>query len=298
MVGSSFEKLESNHDIVLLDRNDADLMCVKQISKVLKREKPDSVIHLAAKVGGVKSNTEFVSDFYLDNIRINSNILDECKNHNIEKVVSLLSTCIYPDKVKYPLTEEQIHLGPPHESNFGYAYAKRMLDVHSKALRKQHNCNFICAVPNNIYGENDNFDLENGHVIPAIIRKIWEAKINNSIPEFWGDGTPLREFTYSKDIARALIYVLENYSSEEPINIGMTEERSISSVVDLVCDYLGYNGEINWDKSKPSGQFKKPSSNNKLINLGWDKSLYTAFEVGMKNTCDWFINNYPRIRGF
>lgn len=298
MVGSAFRKVATTHDFVFLNRKIADLSIPGQLTEVLNNEKIEAVIHLAAKVGGVKGNTDYVADFYLDNIKINSNVLDECRIFGVKKVVSLLSTCVYPDKVSYPLSEDQIHNGAPHQSNFGYAYAKRMLDVHSRALRNQYGCNFVCAVPNNIYGENDNFDLENGHVIPAIIRKIWEAKISNSVPSFWGDGTPLREFTYSRDIANCLIYVLENYNLPSPVNIGFPKERSISSVVNLVCEYLGYDGELIWDTKKPSGQFRKPSCNKKFIDSGWNNSSYTDFEVGLKNTCNWFINNYPNIRGF
>jgi GDP-L-fucose synthase len=152
-------------------------------------------------------------------------------------------------------------------------------------------------VPNNLYGINDNFDLENGHVIPAIIRKIHDAKINKTTPVFWGNGTALREFTYAADISKILFYLLENYDSEEPINIGTTEERSIESVVTTICDVLGYNGNIVWDNSKPSGQARKPSSNKKLLEIGWKQENYTSFEDGIKMTCDWYLSNYPNVRG-
>lgn len=167
------------------------------------------IIHLAAKVGGVKSNSDGVADFYIENSIINNKLLDSACFGKAKKVVSLLSTCVYPDApyVTYPLTEEQLHLGPPHHSNFGYAYSKRMVDVMSRAYRQQYNCNFITAIPNNLYGKNDNFDLENGHVIPSLIRKVWEAKINNyRFIECWGDGTPLREFTYADDVAKILLF--------------------------------------------------------------------------------------------
>jgi len=260
--------------------------------------KPDVVIHLAAKVGGVKSNTDYVADFYSDNVLINTNVLNAAHAFGVKKVVSLLSTCVYPAEVKYPLTEDQIHNGEPHHSNFGYAYAKRMLDVQSRAYRQQHGCNFICAVPNNLYGENDNFDLENGHVIPALIRKIWEAKINN-IPfvETWGDGTPLREFTYSGDIAKILMFLLENYNEPDPINIGATAEYSIEEVVSLLCKFLGYEGAIRWNTDMPMGQYRKPSSNKRLLDLGWSERKYTTLKKGLKKTCDWFIMNYSNVRG-
>ncbi len=297
MVGSAFRSIESSHNLVLTGREDADLLDRQSFEKVIDEHSPDAVIHLAAKVGGVKGNSDYVADFYSQNARMNVNVLDTCHDKGIKKVVSLLSTCVYPDDVKYPLTEDQIHKGEPHFSNFGYAYAKRMLDVHSRALRQQYGRNYICAVPNNLYGPHDNFDLECGHVIPAIIRKVWEAKTYGKVPIFWGDGSPLREFTFSEDVASALIYLIENYDSPDPINIGVSNEISISKVVSLVCSYLGYEGEVMWDRTKPSGQFRKPSSNQRFLDLGWDAELYTSFQDGLRKTCDWFLERYPNVRG-
>ena len=259
-----------------------------------------SLIHLAAKVGGVKANIDYVADFYYENSIINQKILDYAHKEKASKVISLLSTCVYPDApyVDYPLTEDQLHHGPPHDSNFGYAYAKRMVDVMSRAYRQQYGCNFITAIPNNLYGENDNFDLENGHVIPSLIRKVWEAKVNNkNYIECWGDGTPVREFTYSEDIVKILLFLLENYNEPEPINIGNTRGYSIREVVEIICKQLEYDGEIVWQIDKPSGQHKKPSCNKKLLDLGWKKEHYTSLEDGLKKTCDWFIMSYPNVRG-
>ena len=258
------------------------------------------VIHLAAKVGGVKANTDYIADFYYENSIVNQKILDYAHTGGAKKVVSLLSTCVYPDApyINYPLTEDQLHLGPPHDSNFGYAYSKRMVDVMSRAYRQQYGCNFITAIPNNLYGENDNFHLEDSHVIPALIRKVWEAKINDKkYIECWGDGTPLREFTYSEDIARILLFLLENYDKPEPINIGNTKEYSIKEVVEISCNILEYNGEAIWQIDKPSGQHRKPCSNQKLLDLGWKKEDYTSLQEGLKKTCDWFIMTYPNVRG-
>ena len=301
MVGSAFGDImdeRSSYKFVLVGSNDYDLTITEECSAMISDHRPDAIIHLAARVGGVKGNSDFVADFYLDNIKMNTNILDSAHKFRVKKVLSLLSTCVYPDKAVYPLTEDQIHSGPPHVSNFGYAYAKRMLDVHSKALRKQYGCNFICAIPNNIYGPRDNFDLDCGHVVPAIIRKVWEAKLNGGEPTFWGDGKPLREFTYSRDIAKALIFLLENYEGSEPINIGNMEEMSIHSAVNKICKKLKYDGQIIWDTDKPSGQFKKPSLNNNFIKIGWRNSNYTSFNDGINQTCDWFLENYPmNIRG-
>jgi len=297
MVGHSFNEVDTDHEIISVGSKNFDLTDSQQVFWMYRMLKPDAVIHLAARVGGVKGNTEYVADFFTENILINTNVLSGAQKYGINKVVSLLSTCVYPDKVTYPLTEDQIHNGEPHPSNFGYAYAKRMLDVQSRAYRQQYGCNFITAVPNNLYGPHDNFDLENGHVIPAIIRKVWEAKMNNTTPIFWGDGTSMREFTYASDIAAILIYLLEEYNGQNPINIGIPNQRSIRSVVELVCSNLNYKGDVYWDIDKPMGQFKKPSSNVALIEAGWPQDGYTKFGDGIKKTCDWFMSVYPNARG-
>ncbi len=290
MVGSTFKRLLPN----------AAYPTRTEFQNNLYNVEGKNIIHLAAKVGGVKANTDEIGEFYRINSIINQKLLHYAYSSKAKKVVSLLSTCVYPDApyVRYPLTEDQLHLGPPHPSNFGYAYAKRMVDVMSRAYRQQYGCNFITAIPNNLYGENDNFDLENSHVIPAIIRKVWEAKLyNKPYVECWGDGSPLREFTYSEDIAKILVFLLENYDEPEPINIGNTDEYSIRQVTEIICSILEYNGEIRWDTQKPSGQHRKPSSNQKLLDLGWDKKWYTSLEKGLTKTCKWVILKYPDIRG-
>jgi GDP-L-fucose synthase len=258
------------------------------------------IIHLAARVGGVKANTDYIADFYSENSVINEKILRYAHTGGAKKVVSLLSTCVYPDApyIKYPLTEDQLHFGPPHSSNFGYAYAKRMVDVMSRAYRQQYGCNFITAIPNNLYGENDSFHAVDSHVIPALIRKVWEAKINQqNYVECWGDGTPLREFTYAQDIAKILLFLIENYDEPGPINIGNTDERSIKEVVEAICHIFEYTGEVVWNTAMPTGQFRKPSSNQRLLDLGWKEEWYTSLEEGLKNTCNWFKISYPNIRG-
>jgi GDP-L-fucose synthase len=296
MIGSAFNNVKTDHELVLYGSNQYDLRDPQQVSDMLYHNPVDGVIHLAARVGGVKGNTDYVADFFHDNIMINTNLLSACHEHGVTKVVSVLSTCVYPDVVTYPLTEDQIHKGSPHQSNFGYAYAKRMLDIHSKALRSQYGREYVCAIPNNLYGPNDNFDLDNGHVLPAIIRKVWEAKQTGCAPTFWSDGSALREFTYSSDFAKILIWMVENYSKEEPLNIGNPREVSIASVVDMVCKSLEYDGPVSWDKSKPAGQFRKPSSNKNFLNLYGDFD-YLSLGEGLDLTIKWFLDNYPNIRG-
>ena len=298
MVGSAFKTLSTPHEIVLVGSKDYDLRRQSKSFEMIADHRPDAIIHLAARVGGVKGNTDFVADFFSENISINTNLLYACQtnNHIVKKVVSLLSTCVYPDKASYPLTEDQIHGGPPHRSNFGYAYAKRMLDVQSQAARQQYGCNFITAIPNNLFGENDNFHLTEGHVIPAIIRKVYEAKLTGAENvTFWGDGSPLREFTYAADVARALVFLIENYNAPDPINIGNTGEISIFDIANMIIKNIGYNGDVIWDTSMPAGQYRKPSSNERFLDLGW--SEYSDFELALSNTCRWFIEHYPKVRG-
>jgi GDP-L-fucose synthase len=295
MVGNALKNIIP--DAIFVSSRDYNLLEQKQAEKMFEIHRPTAVIHLAARVGGVKANYDMLGTFFTENVRINVNVLDAARKYNVKKLVSLLSTCVYPAAATYPLTEKQINGGEPHYTNFAYAYAKRMLDVQSRALRKQYGCNFITAIPNNLFGENDYFDLKNSHVIPAIVRKVYEAKISNTTPVFWGDGTPRREFTYSQDIGEILLFLLENYNEKVPINIGNTQEFSILEVVEIISELLEYEGEIGWDKSKMSGQFRKPSENRKFIDLGWERQNYTDFRVALKKTCEWFVNSYPNIRG-
>tara|TARA_R110000796_G_scaffold251217_2_gene382131 strand:+ start:1406 stop:2350 length:945 start_codon:yes stop_codon:yes gene_type:complete len=297
MVGSCFAPLSEENEIFQVGSSQWDLTNYNEAVEMFETIQPISCIHLAAKVGGIKANSENMANFFTDNALININVLKAAKNSGVKKVLSLLSTCVYPDKVFYPLTEEQIHLGPPHHSNFGYAYAKRMLDIQSRAYRKQHGCNFITAIPNNLFGENDNYDLQNSHVIPAIIRKMHEAKINNKDIVLWGDGSPLREFTYSKDLAKILLFLLENYDKPEPINVGNTEEYSIKEIAGIIAKIVNFTGQINWDTSAPMGQLRKPSDNSKLIEIGWSKKDYTNITKALTQTYKSFKMNYPNLRG-
>ena len=297
MVGKAFSSIETEYEFISVGSRNYDLESWPDAQHMVETHAPDAIIHLAAKVGGVKSNMDYKGDFYKENMLINTHVLEAARLHGVNKVLSLLSTCVYPDKVIYPLTEDQIHNGTPHSSNYAYAYAKRMLDVQSRAYREQYGCNFITAVPNNLFGENDNFDLENSHVIPAIIRKMYEAKLNNEDVALWGDGSPLREFTYSRDLADILLFILEHYNESDPINVGNTQETSIKQAAETIADIVGFDGDIIWDTTKPMGQHRKPSNNSKLLELGWREENYTDFEKALTDTCEWVILNYPNIRG-
>ena len=295
MVGHAFKNINSSHTFISVGSKDYDLCSMGECQQMFLDHFPHAVIHLAAKVGGIKANMDYLGEFFLENILINTNVLENARIFGVKKVVSLLSTCVYPSEVKYPLTVDQIHNGPPHSSNYAYAHAKRMLDVQSRAYRDQYGCNFITAIPNNLFGENDNFDLENSHVIPAIIRKMYEAQTAGKDVVLWGDGTPLREFTYAKDIARALVLLIEGYNDRSPVNIGNAEEMSIRDVAEKIAEKIGFTGNIIWKTDMPSGQYRKPSDNSEFKQFF--EMEYTQFDEALTNTCEWFIINYPNVRG-
>ena len=263
--------------------------------KLFFKNKPLNVIHCAGKVGGLGGNMNFKGEFFYDNIMINTNVIESCRKYGVKKLVSFLSTCVFPANVKYPLTEKKIHLGEPHDSNYPYAYAKRMADIQLRAYREQYGLNYVSVIPTNIYGPNDNFNLKNGHVIPSLIHKCYLAKKNNEDFKVWGSGKPLREFIYSEDVGRLTEWVLENYDEEEPIILSTSEEVSIREVVNLIVKYMDFKGDVVWQDDKPDGQFRKPSDNSKLLSYLPDFK-FTSIEIGLEKTIRWFIKNYESSR--
>ena len=288
LIGSAFNqgvKLSSKRDLRDYDK----------AKFAISMYKPDVVVHCAAKVGGVGANMQFPADFFMDNIRMNTNVIQACQELKIPKLVSFLSTCVFPDKVEYPLDETKIELGPPHASNFAYAYAKRMADVQIRAFNKQYGTQYFSVIPCNVYGPNDNYSLEVGHVIPMLIHKCYLAKKNRKTFEVWGDGTPLREFVYSKDVANIVDLLIQKYTGTEPVIISNPTEYSIKQVVDLIVEYMGFKGKVKWLTDKPNGQHRKPSSNAKLLSIIGHYE-FTTLEKGLKESIEWFILNYPKVR--
>jgi len=280
---------------VKLSSKDADLRNWNETISIFEKYKPKEVIHCAGKVGGVGSNMNYKGEFFYDNIMINTNVLEACRITGVKKVVSFLSTCIFPDDIEYPLTEKKIHIGEPHNSNYAYAYAKRMLDIQSRAYKEQYGVNYTCVIPTNIYGPDDNFNLENGHVLPALIHKCYLAKKNNTDFVIWGSGKPLREFIYSEDVGRLTEWVLHNYEEEEPIIFSTSDEISIGNVAEMVVYYMGFKGKLIFDDEKPDGQFRKPSDNSKLKSYLPDFK-FTPIEKGIEKSVNWFIKNYEKAR--
>ena len=289
MVGSAMESQ------IKLSRETCDLTNPKQTNKLFKLIKPDGVIHCAGKVGGIGGNSNYKGEYFYDNLMINTNVIESARKAGVKNLVAFLSTCVFPDKVKYPLTVDQIQLGEPHESNYPYAYAKRMADVQIRAYREQYGINYTSIIPSNIYGPNDNFNLDHGHVMPMLIHKLYLAKQNKTDFTVWGSGKPLREFIYSKDIAKIAEWALFNYEGTDPLIISGDEEISIKDLVSLLVDEFKFKGKVIFDKTKPDGQLRKPSDNSKIKELMPDFE-YTPFEQGIKETVNWFIENYDEAR--
>jgi len=295
MVGRALQKVMP--DAHYLSTKDCNLTKYSEVERIFEYYKPKYVIHLAAKVSGMKGNMDALGTHFTQNILMNTNIIDISQKFGVEKLLSTLSTCVYPDKAEYPLKEETIHNGEPHWINMGYGYSKRMIDVQSRAYRNQYGCNFVNIIPNNLFGKHDNFHLTESHVIPSVIRKVFEAKRKNEPVKLWGNGKSLREFTFSDDLAKVIIFAFNNLNEEHPMNVGNPNEYSIAAIADMVCELLDHNIEVIWDDTVGNGQFRKPSDNSKFVELGWKNENYTDFKEAMRETCDWFLENYPKVRG-
>lgn len=294
--GSPFAK-RAGEEWIFASSSEADLRDPVATEALFDKYKPTHVIHLAALVGGLFKNMKYKLTFLRDNSLINDNVLRSSYTHQTSKVISCLSTCVFPDKVEYPLNEEKIHIGPPHDSNFGYAHAKRMVDVMNHAYKEEFGCNFTSAIPTNVFGPYDNFDLEDSHVIPGLIHKCVLAKKNGTPFVVAGTGKPLRQFIYSYDLAKLFIWMLRNYDDVEPVilSVGEDEEVSIKQVADAIVKAVGFEGNYSFDTTRADGQFRKPASNAKLLGLV-GKFEFTPFEQALDETVKWFVTNYDNAR--
>lgn len=303
MVGSGIryisetEEKRPDEQWIFVCQEDADLSDRAATEALFAKYKPTHVIHLAAMVGGLFRNLKYNLDFFRINTLINDNVLNVSFKTGVKKVVSCLSTCIFPDKTTYPIDETMVHNGPPHDSNFGYSFAKRMIDIQNKAYNLQHGCQFTSVVPTNVYGPHDNFDLEDGHVLPGLINKAYCAIRDNKEFVIWGTGSPRRQFIYSRDLARLMIWVLREYTEIAPIilSVGEEDEVSIEEAAKSVLKAMNFKGKVVFDTSKSDGQFKKTASNAKLRKYRPDFK-FTPFDQAVKETCDWFIENYETAR--
>jgi len=282
---------------IFLSSKDGNLLSETETEAIFEKYQPTHVIHLAALVGGLFANMSANCDFFRNNMKMNDNILSCSHKHKVEKVVSCLSTCIFPDKTTYPIDETMVHNGPPHNSNFGYSYAKRMIDVQNRAYNEQHGCQFTSIIPCNVFGPHDNFNIQQGHVIPGLINKAYQAKKNGTPFEIWGTGAPLRQFIYSLDLAKLTVWVLREYQEIDPIILATDEadEVSIKDVAMMVLEASDFKGEVKFLTDKADGQFKKTASNSKLRKY-LSEFKFVPIKQAIQETVEWFDKNYDTAR--
>jgi len=276
---------------IFIGSKDCDLTNLDETILLFNRIQPDYVIHLAAQVGGLYKNMNNKVEMLEKNLMINFNVIKCCHDFKVRKCISCLSTCIFPDKTTYPINEDMLHNGPPHSSNDAYAYAKRMLEIHSRAYRENYKDNFICIIPTNIYGDNDNYNLEDAHVIPALIHRCYISKKNNEKFIVRGSGKPLRQFLYADDLAKLILRILFTTEKIENIILAPPDEVSIADIAYKIAEQFNYESNIQFDTTYSDGQYKKTADNSLLMSLYGDFK-FTSMEVGLSQTIKWFIDHY------
>lgn len=291
MVGSAIVRtLQENgyHNLLTADFKTLDLRRQLEVESFFKKYKPEYVFLAAAKVGGIYANDTYPAEFLYDNLMIEANIIHSAYLHKVEKLLFLGSSCIYPKFAPQPIKEEYLLTDSLEPTNEAYAIAKIAGIELCKFYRRQYKCNFISAMPTNLYGINDNFNLQNSHVLPALIRKLHEAKVNQ-LPEvvMWGTGKPMREFLYVDDLADALLHLMLNYDQESHVNVGTGEDVTIAELTHLIKEIVGYEGNIVNDLSKPDGTPRKLLDVSLLNSTGWKHK--TSLNEGIKNVYEWYL---------
>jgi GDP-L-fucose synthase len=283
-------------NLVVRTSSELDLREQVAVRDFFAREKPEYVILAAAKVGGILANDTYPAEFIYDNLMMEANIIHAAWQNDVKKMLALGSTCIYPKMAPQPLKEEYLLTGPLEPTNEWYAVAKIAGIKLCQAYRKQYGCSFIAAMPTNLYGPGDNFDLENSHVLPALIRKFHDAKINNQpAVVLWGTGTALREFLHVDDMADASLFLLQHYDDSDIVNIGVGHDISIADLAGIVQDVVGYSGRVDYDSAKPDGTPRKLVDVSKISGLGWRAKI--DLRTGIEQTYRWFLDNQAALRG-
>ncbi len=298
LVGSAIVRnLKSKGYTNIIGRTHKELELTDQaaVRAFFEEEHPDVVVLAAAKVGGINANNTIPAEFAYENMQVQCNVIHCCHEYHVKKLLFLGSTCIYPKMAPQPIPEDALLTGPLEETNEAYAIAKIAGLEMCKFYKRQYGDDFISCMPTNLYGPHDNYDLQGSHVLPAMIRKFHEAKING-VPtvELWGTGTPLREFLYVDDMADACVYLLENYSGEQHVNIGTGKEVSIRQLAEMVKDAVGYDGEIIWNTQMPDGTPRKLTDVTKLHDMGWSHKI--ELEEGIRLAYEWFRENVENAR--
>ena len=315
LVGKSFQKViqisqNIDDEFFFLSRKDCDLRYTQEVYNLFERINPDIVIHLASCVGGVYENMANNYNYLLDNTRLNLNIVDACHKYKIKRLINILSTCIFPDKeISYPLTSDQLHNGLPHHSNIGYAYSKRILHLASHLLTKkihQDNLKIINLTPTNLYGENDNYNLQSSHVIPGLIHKTYLSKLENKQLKINGSGKAQRQFLYVDDLSRVIYdfiyldlnnncHVKDNLEISIVVSPPETDEILISELINKICKTIRFNGNVHYDLNFSDGQLKKTATDKELLKYLPDFK-FTSLDTGLQHTINFFIENFENIR--
>src|SRR6187399_2050163 len=295
LVGSALlRQLEGKGFANLVTRNRAelDLMDQSGVDRFFAGERPAGVIFAAARVGGIKANNDLPVEFLLENLQMQNNVIRAAHQTGVRKLLFLASSCTYPKHAPQPIPETALLTGPLEPTNEPYAIAKIAGIKLCQAYAREYGANFIAVMPTNLYGPNDNFDLETSHALAALLRKAHEAKMSGAGEMIvWGTGTPRREFLYVDDLASACLLLLEKYDSPEIINIGCGEDVTIRELADLICDVVGFEGELVWDKTKPDGTPRKLLDVTKIRALGWQPTI--SLRKGIAQTYEWFVANWP-----
>jgi GDP-L-fucose synthase len=307
LVGHSLQKIleidETPYEFVFLSRRDGDLRDVYSVNSLFQQHNPDIVVHLASCVGGVYDNLSNNYGYLVDNLRINTNIVDACNRFGVKRLINCLSTCIFPDRgITYPLTSDQLHNGLPHESNIGYAYSKRILHLAGRLLaesKDEQGIQVINLTPTNLYGEYDNYNLKSSHVIPGLVHKTYLAKCNNKDLVVYGTGNALRQFLYVDDLSRVILKFIDLQTDEREISCIVSppesSEVSIKTLIQTIKKTFGFTGEIVYDTSYSDGQYKKTATSAELTEYFPDFT-FTSLQHGLQNVVGYFVNNYHIVR--
>jgi len=298
MVGSAIWRIltaKGYTNLIGKSSKELDLKEQQAVRDFIEKEKPDVIIDAAARVGGILANNDYPYQFLSENIQIQSNLIDAALKNNVEKFIFLGSSCIYPKLAPQPLKEEYLLTDTLEPTNEWYAIAKITGVKACQAIRKQFGKDYVSLMPTNLYGSYDNFDLNTSHVLPAMIRKFHEAKINGHSPvTLWGSGTPMREFLFVDDMAKAVVFALENKLPDYLYNVGTGEDLTIKELAETIQKITGHNGEIIWDSSKPDGTPRKLMDITKMHELGWKHEL--NLEEGVRKTYEWFLENIENVK--
>ena len=299
LAGSAISKALRNkgYDHLLeVGREDLDLRVKGQVDEFLEREKPEWIFIAAAMVGGIHANNSRHAEFIYDNLLIQNNLINGAHEHGVKKLLFLGSSCIYPKMAPQPMMEDALLTGPLEPTNQPYAIAKIAGIEMCRSYRRQYGSDFICAMPTNLYGPGDNFDMEQAHVMPAMMHRFHLAKVEGAPSvTLWGTGSPFREFLHASDLGEACVFLMENYSGEEIVNVGCGKDITIRELAERVRDVVGYEGKLEWDTNRPDGTPRKLMDVQRLHSMGWEAKI--DLEQGLSETYDWFLEHLETFRG-